>query len=73
MGLCISKPTVIFRTDEEGYLEKMTFPRPTQEQKQAARQQRRELIAQMGKRNYNNLNPQVESTVTTSSAVFAFA
>lgn len=73
MGLCISKPTVMFRTDSDGYLERMTFPAPTKEQKQMAKDQRSAMIDQMGKRAYNNINPEVESTVRTSTSVFTFA
>ena len=64
MGLCVSKPTVIYRHDEEGYLEKVTFTNPTPQEKQVSKLQRRAMIAEIGRKEYENIEAPAETTLT---------
>lgn len=68
MGLCVSKPAVIYRQTPEGYLERETHLNPTPETRAEAKAQRKAMISQMGRRAVNNLQPAAETTIERFTA-----
>jgi hypothetical protein len=63
MGLSVSKPTTLLRTDSEGYLVRTTIVNPTKEEKQAAKLQKQQLQQQLGKAGYKAIVPQATETI----------
>lgn len=62
MGLCVSRPVVMLSQDSEGCLTQTTYVQPSKAQKQAAKEQRRELIAQYGRQGVREIVPDAYST-----------
>jgi hypothetical protein len=68
MGLCITKPAVLYRQTSEGHLERETHINPTPETRAEAKAQRKAMISQMGKRAVDNLQPTAETTIERFTA-----